>query len=1005
MSDTDTKDIKVIRIEEPTTHLIKSSFVPVVGTKGEKGDTGDTGPIGPSGSQGPQGVQGPQGEQGPSGSIGPIGPSGSQGIQGIQGPSGSQGPQGIQGPSGSQGPQGIQGPEGPQGPIGPSGSQGPQGTTNYNDLTNVPVGIVSSSTQLPLVASASFAISASYAPGISSVDWSNITGAPSGLVSSSAQMPHVDSASLADKVEWVNVSNRPTGIVSSSTQAITWTVASSSVATSASWAPGITSVEWDSINGKPTGIVSSSTQIPLVNSASLALGVEFDNVLNKPTLVSSSVQAQSWTVATSSVATFATVANSASYANSTQWTGITHIPVGLVSSSQQIPLVSASISASYALSASWAPGITSVEWDIINNKPVGIVSSSTQAANWTVLSASYAQTDWSQVHNRPSGIVSGNAQITTWTVATASLANAVQFTNVLNKPTLVSSSAQISNVDSASLAGAVQFTNVLNKPSGLVSSSAQIVSVSFADTTTWNGVNNKPSGIVSSSTQAVTWTVATASLANAVEFTNVTNKPTLVSSSAQIPLVDSASLANAVQFNNVLNKPTGLVSSSAQATTWTVLSASYAQTDWSEVHNRPSGIVSSSAQATTWTVATASLANAVTWNNVNGKPNGIVSSSTQAATWTVATSSVATSASYAPLPSIISASAFSGSQIHLHTNGAEAGVKLQVANSDTAKGGVRLFANTPSGTSGDTVVSLETITTSGVRNGEIVNVNLQPVPTASWSGIHKFGTMAFSSGGVDRVIISQSAGLGSVSASLFIGSASFANTTWNSVNNKPSGIVSSSTQATSWTVATASVALNVPNVSVTYAPISGTNNRNYWWLPNYNGAGFTTRTPMSDKIEFYPFIAPNVGNSTLKVVGMDYSSANTISPSTMSLAIYSNRTGDMYPDTLVLDTSVRLQTGSAGTITASLGTPVQLAGGELYWIAINGNGQGVCRALNTAALTVIGHSSSLTSAGGIVAYSSASTFGSSFTYPNTINTDLTEEVNVTMPKIGFRFGI
>lgn len=70
------------------------------------------------------------------GPTGPAGPQGPQGIQGVAGADGATGPQGPIGLTGAQGPQGLQG---PQGPVGPAG------TTDWNGLTNVPVGFADNS--------------------------------------------------------------------------------------------------------------------------------------------------------------------------------------------------------------------------------------------------------------------------------------------------------------------------------------------------------------------------------------------------------------------------------------------------------------------------------------------------------------------------------------------------------------------------------------------------------------------------------------------------------------------------------------------------------------------------------------------------------------------------------------------------------------------------------------------------------------------------------------------
>jgi len=73
------------------------------------------------------------------------------------------------------------------------------------------------------------------------------------------------------------------------------------------------------------------------------------------------------------------------------------------------------------------------------------------------------------------------------------------------------------------------------------------------------------------------------------------------------------------------------------------LTSSFAQTasyvsgavsDWTYITNKPSGLVSSSTQATGWTVLSASYAAnvaSITWNAVQNKPVGLVSSSTQIA--------------------------------------------------------------------------------------------------------------------------------------------------------------------------------------------------------------------------------------------------------------------------------------------------------------------------------------------------------------------------------------
>ena len=86
---------------------------------------------------------------------------------------------------------------------------------------------------------------------------------------------------------------------------------------------------------------------------------------------------------------------------------------------------------------------------------------------------------------------------------------------------------------SVATASYVQYTNVVNKPT-LVSGSSQI---------SFSGITNKPT-LVSGSSQ--------------ISFTGITNKPTLVSGSSQIT------------YSGIVNKPTGIVSSSVQVKEYNV---------------------------------------------------------------------------------------------------------------------------------------------------------------------------------------------------------------------------------------------------------------------------------------------------------------------------------------------------------------------------------------------------------------------------------------------------
>ena len=107
-------------------------------------------------------------------------------------------------------------------------------------------------------------------------------------------------------------------------------------------------------------------------------------------------------------------------------------------------------------------------------------------------------------------------------VAGAATASYVEYTNVANKPALVSGSSQVS------------FNGIVDKPT-LVSGSSQI---------TYSGLSSIPAGIVSGSSQ--------------VSFNGIVDKPTLISGSSQ------------VTYGELSGIPVGIVSSSTQITGYNI---------------------------------------------------------------------------------------------------------------------------------------------------------------------------------------------------------------------------------------------------------------------------------------------------------------------------------------------------------------------------------------------------------------------------------------------------
>jgi hypothetical protein len=365
----------------------------------------------------------------------------------------------------------------------------------------------------------------------------------------------------------------PLGVVSSSAQASTWTVATSSVATTASFALTASYVSgaassWDTISNKPSGLVSSSTQINTGSFSGSFTG----------TLVGTS----SWAVS-SSRATTSSFAISSSFAP-------TVLPSGTVSSSLQIN------------TGSFSGSFTGT-----------LVGTSSWATN--VISASFAPTIL------PSGTVSSSAQASTWTVATASVATTASFATTASRA--VTSSFAISSSFAPTIL-----------PSGVVSSSLQINTGSFSGSFigTLTGTSSWAQTVTTAS-YAVTSSLATNNIvtASVVDTTITFTKGN--GSQFSVTIAQSGSVSSA-SYAQVAGTAT---TASFASTASFAVSASFAPTIL------PPGVVSSSAQATSWTVATASIATtasfaltasyvsgaASTWDTITGKPSGLVSSSAQ----------------------------------------------------------------------------------------------------------------------------------------------------------------------------------------------------------------------------------------------------------------------------------------------------------------------------------------------------------------------------------------
>jgi hypothetical protein len=563
----------------------------------------------------------------------------------------------------------------------PSGTVSSSGQVSYTGLSNVPSGIISSSTQvtafLPtgtvsssvqintgsftgsftgtLIGTSSVATSASFAPTI----------LPSGVVSSSGQVSYTGLSNVPANI--VSSSGQvtaflPTGTVSSSVQINTGsftgsfigthsgsTFGTASFATSASFAPtilpsGVVSssgqVSYTGLSNIPANIVSSSAQV----TAFLPVGT-----------VSSSTQIN--TGSFSGSITTASFATSASFAP-------TILPSGLVSSSTQIntgsftgsftgTLIGTSSWSSNAISSSFATtsSFTTSASFAPTILPSGVVSSS-------------GQVSYTGLSNIPSGIVSSSGQVTTLlpvgTVSSSIQINTGSFTGSFTGTltgSLFGTASWANNATSASFATSASYAPTI-LPSGVVSSSTQV---------SYTGLSNIPASIVSSSTQVTAFLpVGTISSSGQVSYTGLSNVPSgIVSSSAQVTaFLPSGTVSSSVQINtgSFTGSFTGtLIGTSSWANN--AISASYVlptglpvgtvsssgQVSYTGLSNIPANIVSSSVQVTAFLPAgTVSSSVQINTGSFTGSFIGTHSGSTFGTASNATSASFAVSASWAP---------------------------------------------------------------------------------------------------------------------------------------------------------------------------------------------------------------------------------------------------------------------------------------------------------------------------------------------------------------------
>ena len=454
------------------------------------------------------------------------------------------------------------------------------GVTSYDDLTDVPSDIISSSTQISAlgfvtstgtdsqtlsinqitnVLSISNGNSVDLTPivggdtSISGSIWSTSSYGDYYFVNADLQVTgSLSATSLTGSIDYSNLTNAPSGIISGSGQ-----LPSGLVSQSAQTIIHLRGTNVFSGSGQlPDGLVSSSTQIPsllpdgvISGSGQLPSGIFSGSGQLPDGIVSSSTQIPS--LLPDGVIS-----------------GSGQLPSGIFSGSGQLP------SGIFSGSGQLPDGIVSSSTQIPTLLPDGVVSGSTQITNGSnifsgsivagtnititsgsgniIISSSAAGgvSSFNDLTNVPAGLISGSGQLPDGIVSQSAQISSFNTFLEINGDGVVSSSQQIiDSLPSGVISGSGQL------PSGIFSSSAQLPSGIFS------GSGQLPSGLVSESAQTIDNLKGTNIFSGSLlPGSNVT----ITSGSGNITI--TAANDGTSDFNNLINVPDGLVSSSNQLT-------------------------------------------------------------------------------------------------------------------------------------------------------------------------------------------------------------------------------------------------------------------------------------------------------------------------------------------------------------------------------------------------------------------------------------------------------
>jgi len=300
------------------------------------------------------------------------------------------------------------------------------------------------------------------------------------------------------------------------------------------------------VNRLPTGTVSSSTQIETVQvnsasyalTASLAIGVSGSLAVSTDGLNEGSINLY-YTDARVKTKLNAENVHSASFLGTATTTNLTE-GINLYFTNQRVKDA--------------LPGVVSSSAQVPTLLPGGTVSSSAQYPGWVTASS---QIDYNSIQNKLSGVVSSSTQVKPL-LPDGTLTSSAQYPGWVTSSTQVVWASVNYNAGIVSSSGQVQPL----LPGGTVSSSAQYPGwVTASSQIDYNSITNKLSGVVSSSAQVVSL-VASQTIAPA----------TVNATTINVSIVTASNLtANQAVFTN---GDDGLVSNAITGTGNVVMSAS-----------------------------------------------------------------------------------------------------------------------------------------------------------------------------------------------------------------------------------------------------------------------------------------------------------------------------------------------------------------------------------------------------------------------------------------------